>query len=74
MKTSHKPIDGFKPFEFTVEFETEAEANNFWHRLNCKASAIEESAKNGEYEYIENDTNNIYLFNGFDKCYRPKDK
>ena len=73
MKTSHKPIDGFKPFEFTITFETEAEANEFWHRLNCSVANIKRTSDQSGYDYTIDKSNNK-LFNDFNKIYKPRKK
>lgn len=77
METRFKKIDGsFAPFEFTITFEHENEANEFWHRLNCSASNIERTSVHSGYEYYddEEESSNIKLFNDFSKIYKPKVK
>lgn len=76
MQTKFKKLDNvFTPFEFTITFETEAEANEFWHRLNCSGSNIQRTSISSRYEHIDDeDDSNQKLFNNFNKIYKPKTK
>ena len=76
METKFKKLDSvFTPFEFTITFETEAEANEFWHRLNCSESNIKQTSAPSRFEHIDDEDNgNAELFNNFNKIYRPKIK
>ena len=76
METRFKKLNGFTPFEFTITFETEAEAKEFWHRLNCSVSNILKTAEQHRYECpdVEDKSGNQKLFNDFSKIYKPKVK
>lgn len=76
METRFKKLNEFTPFEFTITFETETEANEFWHRLNCSVSNILKTADQSGYEFpdVEAKSGNQKLFNDFNKIYKPRKK
>lgn len=75
METRFKKLNVFTPFEFTITFESEAEANEFWHRLNCSVSNILKTADQSGYEFpdVEDKSGNQKLFDDFSKIYKPKE-
>jgi len=58
----------FKPFTVEITFESESEANNFWHRMNVANEVI--AIHNDGYEFLEDD--NSELWENLDNYYRPK--
>lgn len=60
----------FKPFTIEITFESESEANNFWHRMNVANEVI--AMHNDGYEFLEDD--NSELWENMNDYYRPKAK
>lgn len=60
----------FKPFTVEITFESESEANNFWHRMNVANEVI--AIHNDGYEFLEDD--NSELWENMNDYYRPKAK
>jgi hypothetical protein len=58
----------FKPFTVEITFESESEANNFWHRMNVANEVI--AMHNDGYEFLEDD--NSELWENIDGYYKPK--
>lgn len=60
--------ENFKPFTVEITFESESEANNFWHRMNVANEVI--AMHNDGYEFFDDD--NSELWEHVDVHYKPK--
>lgn len=70
MQIKTKKVENFTPFTVEITFESESEANNFWHRMNVANEVI--AQHNEGYEFFEADHSE--LWEHVDVYYKPKPK
>lgn len=60
----------FKPIKIELTFETEAELNNFWHRMYVSDEIIAKNTDKDSIFMVSDDATDLFLY--IDNIYTPE--